>query len=589
MMRIMPRARKMQAKRSTAPSGLTEATVRIPAIRPRQSRQGSATLTSPILRKAIAKGFGLSSVSPAIRYIGTQAPIVVLPSDVPVETSELAHIQSCLARITESPLVASGRWNQATGEAIALFQQRAGLPVSGALDNGTRETLKRQCVEEGGSVDDGGATSGEEVETEVLEPNLPYTVCDFIDPRIDVEAQYALYEMTREGGAKYKASVEMLSCIKAGTLGGIYQEDQGAPSMKARRAGLGWYGPIISKYGAKVGNPSQQVVCFDDPTGEAPLLVFAKKIRGQRYILKQGLLKAWGDCKILHTARLVHPSGKSCTRPTPPDPIIPAEPGTSPYFCLSKRKLTFIVPPTDVGGNAYIPSQKVYVAECGKGSGVRWQLSRSNSWLRCRPSTGRMLTSYEKNGVTVAYDEVEVSVNFGNERLRDGDFRTGTVNFEPVYEGNRNISPVQLVVEVFVQNDGGSIKPWDGKEYKGEVQSFGWSTASPMQTVRLTIPCRECTIWFQRGLLPPEMKIPFPGGGLPIPNQVPWPASITVKMRGKEYGALLVGNWVEIPYREYDVIGDISISVEAKSGFGISVDGKTNTGSSFGTWGIRCK
>src|SRR5215207_10593296 len=67
-----------------------------------------------------------------------------------------------------------------------------------------------------------GAAYGREEELETgggpPPPAPAYTVCDFIDPRIDVAAQYALFSLL--AGPGRGAALAMLAAVRAGALGG---------------------------------------------------------------------------------------------------------------------------------------------------------------------------------------------------------------------------------------------------------------------------------------------------------------------------------------------------------------------------------
>jgi hypothetical protein len=129
-----------------------------------------------------------------------------------------------------------------------------------------------------------------------------YTVCDFIDPRIDVAAQYALFGLLARGPAAAAAALSMLAAVRAGALGGIYQEDQRAPALRARSLGLWWWTLIP---------PGSGSVCVP---GVPPLISFRRSLAKNHFALGTGLLRVFPTCG-LPLLPPPPPSGRPCTRP----------------------------------------------------------------------------------------------------------------------------------------------------------------------------------------------------------------------------------------------------------------------------------
>lgn len=166
-------------------------------------------------------------------------------------------------------------------------------------------------VRRGGSIvllpgDGCGAGGGMEGEvpggTTGTAPAAAYTVCDFIDPRIDVAAQYALAELAGRGGVGARAAPSILAAVKAGVLGGIYQEDQRAPALRARTLGVWWWTLIP---------PGSGSVCAP---GVPPLISFRRSLAKDRFALGTELMRVYLTCGIPILPPLP-PSGKVCTRP----------------------------------------------------------------------------------------------------------------------------------------------------------------------------------------------------------------------------------------------------------------------------------
>lgn len=81
-----------------------------------------------------------------------------------------------------------------------------------------------------------------EFTTEAEVGGAAYTVCDFIDQRIDVPAQYALHAMTMADAASRNAALGILAAVKAGRLEGftekIGERLRSVPSVLALATGL---------------------------------------------------------------------------------------------------------------------------------------------------------------------------------------------------------------------------------------------------------------------------------------------------------------------------------------------------------------
>ena len=138
-----------------------------------------------------------------------------------------------------------------------------------------------------------------------------YTQCDFIDARIDVSAQYALYDMVKGGGASRNASLQMLAAVKSGRLGGIYQQDQLVPAKRAQALGIGWWQLIPQ---------GQNAICVTQPKSQSPIIAIRKSIASNRSVVAQALEAAWKTCGIPNPPA-VPPSGKPCPqKPLPPPP-----------------------------------------------------------------------------------------------------------------------------------------------------------------------------------------------------------------------------------------------------------------------------
>jgi len=146
-------------------------------------------------------------------------------------------------------------------------------------------------------------------------PAPDYTQCDFIDSHIDVYAQRALYQMVKAGGESRRAAIEMLSAVKAYQFGGIYQEDQREPALRARKFGKGWWQIIPQGQGA---------VCIAGSGTDLPIIAFKKALSSDLPGLGRTLLIVWQSSRCRpQSIQITPPSGRPCPpRPagSPPPP-----------------------------------------------------------------------------------------------------------------------------------------------------------------------------------------------------------------------------------------------------------------------------
>ena len=112
-----------------------------------------------------------------------------------------------------------------------------------------------------------------------------------IRPTIDVQAQYALFRLLKGDARQRSEASHILSAIQAGSLQGIYQEDQQAPALRAQALGQ-WWGQILPK--------GVDGVCMTQPAGKAPLIAMRRGTPADRARYDQALLAAWQQCGIKH-------------------------------------------------------------------------------------------------------------------------------------------------------------------------------------------------------------------------------------------------------------------------------------------------
>lgn len=216
-------------------------------------------------------------------------------------------VQNSLNKILRLKLKVDGLMGAQTRSAIRNFQQRKRLLVNGIVDPKTETAIK--------------AALGSKPTLSVQSSNIPaYTQCDFIHDNIDVAAQYALYGMLKADPESRKASVQMLAAVKTGLLGGIYQEDQKVPALRAVQLGLGWYGPLIDSY-RKSASSAACVPPAPHPSHKLPIISFRKSLAKNHAELGRQLLQVWGDCGIQKDKLpTIDPRGGDCSLPPPPKP-----------------------------------------------------------------------------------------------------------------------------------------------------------------------------------------------------------------------------------------------------------------------------
>lgn len=140
-----------------------------------------------------------------------------------------------------------------------------------------------------------------------------YTACDFIDKRISVEAQRALYKLYRRGGTEGNDAIRMLGAVKSSQMKGVYKEDEQKPALMAVHHGSAWWKLIPKGRGATVSY-------LDAP----PMMVFRRSLASDPGKLADAIEKAWVDSGVSGQAlTMPPPSGKSC-EPAPVQTVLPS-------------------------------------------------------------------------------------------------------------------------------------------------------------------------------------------------------------------------------------------------------------------------
>jgi hypothetical protein len=130
------------------------------------------------------------------------------------------------------------------------------------------------------------------VEVAALEP---WTTQDVIDPRIDVQAQYALMRMFRgDDSLEQTIASHVLTAIKSGELGGIYQENQQAAALRAQSVGYGWW-QILPPAAQQ---PRVDGICMTEPADRPPILVMRREAEKNPAAYDEAMQDAWYACGL---------------------------------------------------------------------------------------------------------------------------------------------------------------------------------------------------------------------------------------------------------------------------------------------------
>jgi hypothetical protein len=217
-----------------------------------------------------------------------------------------------------------------------------------------------------------------------------------IDKRIDVAAQYALMRMFKGDPTERVDASDILSAVKSGALGGIYQEDQKAPALRAQSLGT-WWGTILPK---PAGPVRVDGVCMLEPREKPPIIAMRRKAETNPAAYDLALQNAWATCGI------------------PPSPVRPYQ--TSPGIPLPPGKTGRCALPMDA------PTLSVGVIRGGKvvaGAGVK--VTRAPGYTATAVTADHGAADFEvpEGGLYV--------VSVGGGSVKEGDFSSRIVEVLP--------------------------------------------------------------------------------------------------------------------------------------------------------------
>jgi len=184
-----------------------------------------------------------------------------------------------------------------------------------------------------------------------------YSQCDFIDPRVDVQAQRALFSLVRRGGPDGIDALRMLGAVRSGVLRGIYQEDQQVPALATRAEGGNWWELIPRNRDSTVFR-----------SREGRIMVFRRTIAGDRERVAGALLSAWrADLIVDRPVALPTPSGRSCSGPR--SATLSGQPPCAVASNVKSGQFRHARKRPDVGNRAtFISDLKAIVSDAGFGA-----------------------------------------------------------------------------------------------------------------------------------------------------------------------------------------------------------------------------
>lgn len=370
-------------------------------------------------------------------------------------TQRVRWIQESLNKILGLTLKVDGTMGPQTRSAIRSFQQRQGLSADGIVNPKTEVAIKTALA----------STPALTVPPSAIPP---YTQCDFIHPNIDVAAQYALYGMLKSDPASRNASAQMLTAVKTGRLGGIFQENQKVPALRAIQLGLGWYGPLISKY-CRSASDAACVPPTQHPAHRQEIIAFTKNIAKKYPEVARQLKLVWSDCTVSKTRLLpVPPRGGVCTRPSPPPPRNgwPQAKDPSDDLCITPEDIDVIDNRfNDIDISGKIVSKQVIVRSCD-GLGAPWEARSTATGLTVSPARGEGKKP----------EQITVSWNTRGKRTSSTPYH-GTIIFSSrIKLFKENILPVKLHI---IKGSGHHLDQGDGEAKIWQISSGIWESGKP--------------------------------------------------------------------------------------------------------------
>jgi len=201
----------------------------------------------------------------------------------------------------------------------------------------------------------------------------------------------------------------MLAAVRNGVLGGIFQEDQKVPALRARALNLGWW-QLVETFRT---SPARAAVCVTRPAGQLPLLAFRKSLAKDRARLATELQAAFAVCGLPAQPAPV-PRGTPCTRPPSSAVTLCVEPGSLDFhFKVRERRLT--------------------IRPCSGKGPLNWRLRANVPWLSFSATSG------------TATDRPSLVTLTADTTLPNG-FYPGQLTVTVVETGETKLVPIVLIL-----------------------------------------------------------------------------------------------------------------------------------------------
>lgn len=137
----------------------------------------------------------------------------------------------------------------------------------------------------------------------------PWSQRDFIDQKVDVHAQRALYSAQNQTQADIVRNSFLYAALTNGSLDGVFKVDTGGPALRAKGLGKGWWTILPKGEGA---------ICWKEPSGARPMMVFSGSVAPHPGPLAAELADAYDQCGFGEIGVLGAPDSERLHRYTGP-------------------------------------------------------------------------------------------------------------------------------------------------------------------------------------------------------------------------------------------------------------------------------
>ena len=159
------------------------------------------------------------------------------------------------------------------------------------------------------------ATAPSTAHAESPPPGRPLKTSDVRSNKIDVHAQYALMNMSKQPGEPSDSAHWILQSVRTGALAGIYLSNQGVPALRAQAMGT-WWGTLLPE-----GINSAVFLTIPQRAG-GPILILRHSIASKVAVRDSALLSAIHRFAEFRAGLIRSNDGDRFTSPV--DDVIPA-------------------------------------------------------------------------------------------------------------------------------------------------------------------------------------------------------------------------------------------------------------------------